>query len=101
VCTEHFRALLPDELAQSVLSETGRFLGLAVASIVNLLNVEVVVVGGGVMAAGELILGPIREEVKNSAIAPAFACCRIVAAELGQDAGIIGAALLARDAFAE
>ena len=94
-------AMEDDELAQSVLSETGRFLGLAVASIINLLNVEVVVVGGGVMAAGELILGPIREEVRNSAIAPAFACCRIVAAELGQDAGIIGAALLARDAFAE
>ena len=94
-------AMEEDELARSVLSETGRFLGLAVASIINLLNVEVVVLGGGVMAAGELILGPIREEVRNSAIAPAFDCCRIVAAELGQDAGIIGAALLARDAFAE
>ena len=93
-------AMEDDELARSVLSETGRFLGLAVASIINLLNVEVVVIGGGVMAAGELILGPIREEVRHSAIAPAFACCRIVAAELGQDAGIIGAALLARDAFA-
>ena len=94
-------AMEEDELARSVLSETGRFVGLAVASIINLLNVEVVVLGGGVMAAGELILGPIREEVRNSAIAPAFDCCRIVAAELGQDAGIIGAALLARDAFAE
>jgi glucokinase len=94
-------AVEEDELARSVLTETGRFLGLAVASIINLLNVEVVVIGGGVMAAGELILGPIRDEVRNSTIAPAFACCRIVAAELGQDAGIIGAALLARDAFAE
>ena len=93
-------AMEEDDLARSVLSETGRFLGLAVASIINLLNVEVVVIGGGVMAAGELMLGPIREEVRKSAIAPAFECCRIVAAELGQDAGIIGAALLARDAFA-
>ena len=94
-------AMEEDDLAVSVLSETGRFLGLAVASVINLLNVEVVVLGGGVMAAGELILGPIRDEVRNSAIAPAFACCRILAAELGQDAGIIGAALLARDALAE
>jgi glucokinase len=92
-------AMEEDELARVVLSETGRFLGTAVASIVNLLNVEVVVIGGGVMAAGELILEPIREEARKSTITPAFECCRIVPAELGQDAGIIGAALLARDAL--
>jgi glucokinase len=87
-----------DELAQVVLRETAAILGTAIASIVNLLNVEVVVIGGGVMAAGELILGPIREETQKRTIAPANDCCRIVAAQLGRDAGIIGAALIARDA---
>jgi predicted NBD/HSP70 family sugar kinase len=53
------------------------------------------------MAAGELILAPIREEVQRSVVQPCTTGLRIVAAELGQDAGIIGAALLARDTFAE
>jgi len=56
-----------------------------------------VVMGGGVMAAGGLILRYIRKEVQKDAIAPAQQCCNIVMANLGQDAGIIGAALLARD----
>jgi glucokinase len=94
-------AMEEDELALSVLRETGVFLGTAVASIINLLNVEIVVFGGGVMAAGELLLGPVREEARKRTVPPAYECCRIVAAKLGQDAGIIGAAMLARDAHAE
>ena len=90
-------AMEKDELALSVLKETGRILGAAIASVVNLLNVEVVVLGGGVMAAGDLILQPIREGTHQGTVRPCFECCRVVVAELGQDAGIIGAALLARD----
>jgi len=90
-------AIEKDDLALSVLKETGRILGNAIASVVNLLNVEVVVLGGGVMAAGDLVLEPIREAVQMAALTPALECCRIVPAQLGQDAGIIGAALLARD----
>jgi len=90
-------AMENDHLALSVLKETGRILGTTIASIVNLLNVEVIVLGGGLMAARELILEPIRESVQRATVAPAFDCCRIVPAELGPDAGIIGAALLARD----
>jgi len=87
-----------DELGLSVLRETAVYLGMALASAVNLLNVEMVVVGGGVMAAGELLLGPLREETMRRTIAPAAGCCRIVAGELGRDAGIVGAAMFARDA---
>ena len=90
-------AIEKDDLALSVLKETGRILGNAVASVVNLLNVEVVVLGGGVMASGDLILEPIREAVQRATLSPALECCRIVPAQLGRDAGIIGAALLARD----
>jgi glucokinase len=88
-----------DDLATSVLRETGMVLGTAIASIINLLNVEVVVLGGGVMVAGDLILKPIREAAQQATVAPAFQCVRIVPAELGQEAGIIGAAFLARDLF--
>src|SRR5215470_9368791 len=86
-----------DGLALAVLRETGVFLGMALASAINLLNVEMVVMGGGVMTAGEVLLEPIREETRLRTIAPAFDCCRIVSGQLLQDAGIIGAAMLARD----
>lgn len=86
-----------DVLAASVLKETGGMLGTAIASIINLLNVEVVVLGGGLMAAGGLILEPIRQAAQQATVLQAFQCVRIVPAELGQDAGIIGAAFLARD----
>jgi glucokinase len=89
-----------DELAIAVLRQTGRVLGMAIASVINLLNVEVVVLGGGVMAAGELILEPIRQETRTRTMPPAFDRCRIVEARLEQEAGMIGAALIARDALA-
>ena len=102
VCERVFRAAMEeDELALSVLRETGMILGTAIASIINLLNVEAVVLGGGVMTEGEFLLGPIREEAEKRTMPPAFEDCRIVAAELGKDAGIIGAALLACDSQSE
>jgi glucokinase len=101
-CERVFQAAMErDQLAILVLKETAKILGAAVASVINLLNVEVVVMGGGVMAAGDLILRYIRKEVQKDAIAPAQQSCTIVMAKLGQDAGIIGAALLARDNFQE
>jgi glucokinase len=87
-----------DEFAVSVLADLGRRLGAGLAGIVNTFNPEVVVVGGGLMAAGELILGPAREEMVARALASSRDFVRIVAAELGPDAGFIGAALLARGA---
>ena len=99
-CERVFNAAMErDQLAVQVLKETAKVLGAAIASVINLLNVEVVVMGGGVMAEGQLILRYIRKEIHKDAIAPAEECCQIVAAQLGQDAGIIGAALLARDAL--
>jgi predicted NBD/HSP70 family sugar kinase len=50
-----------------------------------------------VMTAGDLILGPIREAAQKATVLPAFECCRVVPAQLGQDSGIVGAALMARD----
>jgi glucokinase len=86
-----------DEMAQVMMERTGMFLGIAIAAVVNLLNVEMVVMGGGVMEAGELILKPTIKETRRRAFPPSFGSCEIVIAQLGPQAGMIGAALMARD----
>jgi glucokinase len=86
-----------DEMAQVMMERTGMFLGIAIAAVINLLNVEMVVMGGGVMEAGDLILKPTVKETRRRAFPPSFNSCEIVIAKLGPSAGMIGAALLARD----
>ena len=66
----------------------------------NIFNPEVVVVGGGVIAAGELLLGPAREVVAARALPPSRDLVRIVAARFGVEAGMLGAAALAFDGLA-
>jgi glucokinase len=86
-----------DEMAQVMMERTGMFLGIAIAAVINLLNVEMVVMGGGVMEAGDLILKPTVKETRRRAFPPSFNSCEVVIAQLGPQAGMIGAALLARD----
>ncbi len=90
-------ALVGDKMASVIMSEVGRYLGMAIANLINLLNVEMVILGGGVIEAGDVILRPTIEEVKRRALSPAYEDCRIIPGSLGTSAGIIGAALLARD----
>jgi glucokinase len=90
-----------DNAAIEVLELIGTRLGVAVASLVNIFNPEVVVIGGGVIAAGELLLGPIRAEMAARALPPSRDEVRIVAAEFGVEAGMIGAAALAFDGLRE
>lgn len=87
-----------DDFALMMIERTGKFIGTGVASIINLLNIERVVLGGGVMQAGDLILNPIIQEAKRRAFQPCFEATQILVASLGADAATIGAALLARDA---
>jgi len=86
-----------DDFALMMIERTGKYIGTGVASVINLLNIELVVLGGGVMDAGALILNPIIQEVKRRAFQPCFEATEIVAAKLGLDGAPIGAALLARD----
>jgi glucokinase len=88
-------ALAGDETAVGVVALIGRRLGAALTSFANIFNPEVIVVGGGVIAAGELLLAPAREEVRARALTPMNAT-PVLAAELGPDAGMIGAAAMAR-----
>lgn len=87
-----------DDFSLMMIERTGKYIGTGVASIINLLNIERIVLGGGVMQAGELILNPIIQEAKRRAFQPCFEATQIVAAVLGADAATIGAAMLARDA---
>jgi glucokinase len=87
-----------DDFAAMMMARTGRSIGTAIAAVINLLNTERIVLGGGVMDAGELILNPIIEEARRRSFQPNFESTQIVAATLGPDAVSIGAALLARDA---
>lgn len=86
-----------DELAQDVLREAGAWLGMAVAGLVNLLDPDVVVLGGGAGAAmADRLLPPAREALDAQVLgAPERAVPPFVRAFLGDDAGMLGAALLA------
>ena len=87
-----------DDFSLMMIERTGKYIGTGVASVINLLNIERIVLGGGVMQAGELILNPIIQEARRRAFQPCFEATQILAASLGEDAATIGAAMLARDA---
>lgn len=85
-----------DDFACAVLRECGFWLGVGIASLVNALDPELVVVGGGAMQAGELLLAPARAAFAERVIGAAQRRLPLVApATLGDDAGMVGAALLA------
>jgi glucokinase len=86
-----------DEVALSVLEETGRWLGIGLAGFVNIFNPEVVAVGGGAMEAGELILESARWEVQLRARPPSRDLVEVKEATLGPESGVLGAAALARE----
>ena len=90
-------ALGGDEVSRMVLGHIGRQLGIAFANFVNIFNPEVIVVGGGAMAAGDLLLDPAREEMRARGLRPNREQVRIVPARFGPDAGMLGAAVLALD----
>jgi len=90
-----------DDAARAALEAAARKLGAGIASLVNLLNPELVVVGGGFGDAFDLLIGPIEDVLRRDGLAPARDVVRIVPAELGSDAGLIGAALVGFEALDE
>lgn len=86
-----------DDFSIMMIERTGKFIGTAVAGIINLLSPQLIVLGGAVMDAGELILAPIMKEAGKRSFQSCFDSTKIVAGELGVDAVSVGAALLARD----
>jgi glucokinase len=86
-----------DPLSRELLALIGRRLGAGVSSLVNIFNPEAVVVGGGVMGAGDLLLEPARAEVAWRALRPQRDLVQILPARFGGEAGMVGAAALAFD----
>ncbi|MGI8413199.1 MAG: ROK family protein [Solirubrobacteraceae bacterium] len=90
-----------DPAAREAITLIGSRIGVAIASYVNIFNPQVVVLGGGVIGAGELLLAPARAEVARRALPPSRDEVQIVAAAFGPEAGMVGAAALAFDGLAE
>jgi glucokinase len=86
-----------DPLAREVLDEVGRRLGHGLVGLVNTFNPEVIVIGGGAVRGGDMLLEPARAVVAERALEPAREVVRIVPAHYGDEAGMMGAALMAFD----
>lgn len=83
-----------DAAAQRLIAEAGRAIGVAVANLCNILNPECVIVGGDMSAAGDVLLGPIRDVVRRTAIPSAVGDLEIVPGVLGERAEMLGALAL-------
>jgi glucokinase len=80
-----------DNSAREVVRDTARFLGTGIANLLNIFNPDCVVVAGGVTAAGDALLEPLRAEVRRRAFKPAVDACKIVLGTLPGTAGVVGA----------
>jgi glucokinase len=89
-----------DRAAIEVLELIGTRLGVALASLTNIFNPQVIVIGGGVIGAGDLLLEPARAELLRRALPPSRGLVKVVPARFGVEAGMIGAAALAFDGLA-
>lgn len=91
-----------NELAAAAYARAGRFIGIAIADLLHIFNVSRIVIGGGVSRAGDLLLEPIRDSVKDAVISDVYlADLEILPAALGDDSGLLGALVLSRDIIKE
>jgi len=87
-----------DQLANDVIETAGKYIGATLSGLINTLNPEIVVIGGGVSNMGDLILDPIRKEVETRSLKSFVENLKIVRAELGGEVGVMGAIALAQSA---
>ena len=90
-----------DGLAKEVVHQVAVYLGIGLTNIVNIFNPDMIVIGGGVAKMGELLLEPARQVVAERAFKLPASAVKIVPARLGDDAGVLGAALFVRQQKAE
>ncbi len=84
-----------DAVAQAAVERTARYLGIGLASLVNIFNPRMIVIGGGLSRMGETLLSPARLVVLERAFPLLSGACEIVVSTLGDDAGLLGAAAFA------
>ena len=87
-------AKLGDPVAKRIFTKVGEYIGFGLASVVNLLSPEKLIIGGGVADAGDILIEPIKETIKKRAMVVAGSAVEIVPAKLANTAGVIGASLL-------
>jgi glucokinase len=85
-----------DAVASASINQIAGYLGIGLVNLVNIFNPEVIVIGGGVAKLGERLLEPARKIVQERAFPLQASAVKIVPARLGDDSGIIGAAVFAR-----
>ncbi len=90
------RAKQGDPAARMSFARSGYYLGIGLGIVINFLNPEKILLGGGVMTTGEFLMAPAVEEARRRSHRVSFACSSIEKASLGNDAGLIGAASWAR-----
>jgi len=91
------RAKRGDRAARKSFERAGYYLGIGLATAINMLNPKKILLGGGVMESGELLLPRTIEEARRRSYRASFNCCTIEKASLGNDAGLMGAASWAKD----
>lgn len=89
-----------DDFARLMLERTGTFVGTAIADVINLLNIEKIVIGGGIMQVDDLVLEAIKARAKELSFSPNFNSTEILKGELGNHAAAIGGAMLAKNKIA-
>ncbi len=87
-------ALQGDPVSLQIFKQMGEIIGIGLSSVVNLLNPEKIIIGGGVADAGEILLGPIRKTIEDRAMPIQKEAVKVVPAQLANAAGVIGASLL-------
>jgi glucokinase len=93
------RARVGDRIARRAFLRAGLRLGQALAGLVNALNPDAIVIGGGVLAAWELLCAAVQQQLERSALPAAAHAVTIEPAALGNEGGVLGAAILAHDAL--
>jgi glucokinase len=86
-----------DALAKDIMDRAAYYLGVGVVNLVNIFNPDMIIIGGGMSELGEMLIGPSRKMVKERAFSISSQAVRIVTAQLGNEAGIYGAAAFVRE----
>jgi glucokinase len=86
-----------DPLAQQIVARTAQYLGVGLVNLVNIFSPGMITVGGGLAKMGDLLLEPARRLMRERAFHQASSVVRIVPAQLGPEAGVLGAAVFARE----
>jgi glucokinase len=92
-------AIRRDAAASAVVRAAGEYLGVGIASLINIFNPEAVVLGGGVAGSFDVLRPHVERTVRRRAFAESAKRAEIVKSELGNDAAVLGAAMLAKDAL--